>query len=128
MPSTELWPLMVYFAAIVVILTAMLSVSSMLGQRTRGRATGQPFESGIVTVGDARLRLSAKFYLVAMFFVVFDLESVYLFAWAVAFRQAGWAGYAGALVFIVTLVLALIYLWRLGALDWAPATHHRRET
>ncbi len=125
MPSTELWPLAVYFAVIVVIITAMLIVSSVLGQRTRGRATGQPFESGIVTVGDAPLRLSAKFYLIAMFFVIFDLESVYLFAWAVAFRQAGWTGYVGALVFIVTLVLALVYLWRVGALDWAPAT--RRE-
>lgn len=128
MPSTDLWPLMVYFAAIVVVLAAMLNISRILGQRTRGRATGQPFESGIVTAGDAPLRLSAKFYLVAMFFVIFDLESVYLFAWAVAFRQAGWAGYAGAFVFIVTLVLALVYLWRLGALDWAPATRHRSET
>lgn len=120
MPSTELWPLMAYFAAIVVALAAMLGVSSVLGQRTRGRATGEQFESGIVGVGDARLRLSANFYLVAMFFVIFDLETVYLFAWAVAFRQAGWAGYSGALVFIVTLALALFYLWRLGALDWAP--------
>lgn len=125
MSSMELWPLAVYFAIIVVVLTAMLGISWLLGQRAHGRATGQQFESGIVSVGDAHLRLSAKFYLVAMFFVIFDLESVYLFAWAVAFRPAGWPGYAGALVFIVTLALALIYLWRLGALDWAPATRRR---
>lgn len=128
MPSTELWPLMAYFTAIVVILAAMLSISRMLGQCTYGRATGQPFESGIVSVGDPPLRLSSKFYLVAMFFVIFDLESVYLFAWAVAFRQVGWAGYVGAFVFIVTLTLALVYLWRLGALDWAPATRQRSAT
>ena len=103
-------------------LAAMLGISYLLGQRNRGRATGEPFESGIVVVGDAHLRLSAKFYLVAVFFVVFDLESIYLFAWAVAFRSAGWAGYLEALIFIGILAVALVYLWRLGALDWAPAT------
>jgi NADH-quinone oxidoreductase subunit A len=74
--------------------------------------------------GTARLRFSAKFYLVAMFFVIFDLEAVYLFGWAIAARNAGWAGYIEALVFTLILVAALIYLWRLGALDWG--TFRRR--
>ena len=73
-------------------------------------------------VGSARLRLSAQFYLVAMFFVVFDLESVFLFAWAVSFRQAGWAGYVEMAIFVAVLAVALVYLWRMGALDWGDKT------
>jgi NADH-quinone oxidoreductase subunit A len=110
----------VYFAAIVFLVGAMIGISSVLGQRHSGKATVQPFEAGIVTVGYARLRFPAKFYLVAMFFVIFDLEAVFIFAWAIAYRDVGWAGYFEVLVFIAILVAALIYLWRLGALDWAP--------
>jgi NADH-quinone oxidoreductase subunit A len=96
----------------------MLGLSSLLGQRHTDRATGEPYESGIVSTGSARLRLSAEFYLVAMFFVIFDLEAVFIFAWAIAFREVGWAGYSEILVFIGILIAALIYLWRQGALDW----------
>lgn len=86
----------------------------------KARAADEPFEGGIVTVGFARLRLSAKFYLIAMFFVIFDVEAVFLFAWAVAFRELGWPGYIEAVIFIGVLGAALAYLWRLGALDWGP--------
>ena len=65
--------------------------------------------------------VSAKFYLVAMFFVIFDLEAVFIFAWAIAARELGWAGYCEILVFIAILLAALAYLWRLGALDWSPS-------
>lgn len=102
----------------------MLVLSYLLGQRHRDSATGSPFESGIVSEGSARVRLSAKFYLVAMFFVIFDLEAVFLFAWAVAARELGWTGYFEILVFVGVLVAALIYLWRIGALDWAPRAKH----
>lgn len=115
-----LWPLAVYFIVVILLVTAMIGLSYVLGQRHQESATGQPYESGIVSAGTARLRLSAKFYLVAMFFVIFDLESVFIFAWAIAVREAGWLGYSEALVFIGVLVAALIYLWRLGALDWGP--------
>ena len=73
-----------------------------------------------MTVGYARFRFPVKFYLVAMFFVIFDLETVFIFAWAVAFRDVGWVGYIDMLVFVGVLVAALVYLWRLGALDWGP--------
>jgi NADH-quinone oxidoreductase subunit A len=108
----------VYAAAVIVLVGGMIGTSYVLGQRHRDRATGDPYESGIVSTGSARVRLSVKFYLVAMFFVIFDLEAVFLFAWAVAARELGWAGYAEALVFIGILVAALVYLWRRGALDW----------
>src|SRR5262245_66404058 len=96
----------------------MLGLSCLLGQRHQGRATGEPYESGIVSTGSARLRFSAQFYLIAMLFVIFDVESVFIFAWAIAFRESGWVGYIGVLAFIGALVAALIYEWRLGALDW----------
>ncbi|WP_447987550.1 NADH-quinone oxidoreductase subunit A [Nitrospira sp. Nam74] len=93
--------------------------SYVLGQRHWAPATGTPYESGIVSEGSARVRLSARFYLVAMFFVVFDLEAVFLFAWTVAAREVGWAGYWEVVLFIGVLLASLIYLWGVGALDWA---------
>ncbi len=114
----NLWALGVYFAAVLFITVSMVAVSYLLGQRHRERATGSPYEGGIVSEGSARVRLSAKFYLVAMFFVVFDLEAVFLYSWAVAARELGWSGFIEASVFIGVLVIALAYLWRIGALDW----------
>ncbi len=113
-----LWPLAVYFIAVLALVASMLALSYLLGQRHNERATGEPYESGIVSTGSARLRFSVKFYLVAMLFVIFDLEVAFVIAWAIAFREVGWTGYLGMLFFIGVLVAALIYEWRLGALDW----------
>lgn len=113
-----LWALGVYFLLVLALVVAMLVVSYVLGQRHEEPATGSPYESGIVSTGSAHVRLSAKFYLVAMFFVIFDLEAVFIFTWAVAGRDLGWTGYFEVLVFSGILIAALVYLWRLGALDW----------
>lgn len=118
--SEGYWPIGVYFALVILVTVGMLTVSYFLGQRHHDRATDDPFESGIVSEGTARVRLSAKFYLVAMFFVIFDLEAVFVFAWAVSARELGWSGYFEMLVFVGILVAALGYLWRVGALDWTP--------
>src|SRR5258708_5057293 len=114
----DLWPLAVYLVIVVMLVVAMLGLSFVLGQRHNNRATGSPYESGILSQGSARVRLSAKFYLVAMFFVIFDLEAVFIFAWAVAVRELGWTGYAEASLFIAVLLATLVYLCRAGALDW----------
>ena len=115
----KLWTLGVYFIAVLLLVAAMLAVSYVLGERHNEHATGQPYESGILSEGSARVHVSAKFYLVAMFFVIFDLEAVFIFAWAIAARELGWAGYCEILVFIAILLAALAYLWRSGALDWS---------
>ena len=112
------WPLAVYTILVGLLVMAMLSMSFVLGQRHHDRATGSPYESGILSEGSARVRFSAKFYMIAMFFVIFDLEAVFLFAWAVAVRETGWAGYAEVFLFIMVLLATLAYLWRVGALDW----------
>ena len=119
------WPIGLYFILVVGLIAVMLGLSYVLGERHSERATGAPYESGIVSEGSAHVRFSARFYLVAMFFVVFDLESVFIFAWAVAAKEVGWAGYFEVLVFVGILVATLIYLWRLGALDFGA---RRRET
>lgn len=114
----RLWPLAVYLSLVGFITAAMLLLSFALGQRHHDRSTDSPYESGIVSEGSARVRFSAKFYLVAMFFVIFDLEAVFLYAWAVAVREAGWSGYWEVLIFVGVLAATLAYLWRVGALDW----------
>ncbi len=125
--TAALWPMALYFLAVLGLVGVMIGLSHLLGQRHRDRATGEPFESGIVSAGSARLRLSAKFYLLAMFFVIFDLEVAFLVAWAVAAREVGWAGYVEALIFMFVLGVALAYLWRIGALDWGTSAVMRRR-
>jgi NADH-quinone oxidoreductase subunit A len=114
----DLWPLAVYAVIVGMLVVAMLGLSYVLGQRHQDRATGSPYESGILSEGSARVRFPAKFYLVAMFFVIFDLAAVFIFAWAIAVREAGWTGYAEVSLFIMVLLATLAYLWRAGALDW----------
>ncbi len=117
-----LWPLVVYFASVLVLVGGMMGLSYILGQRHKDRAIDEePYESGMAPTGSARVRFDVLFYLNAMFFVVFDLETMFVVAWAIGFRQAGWAGYIEILIFIVVLVVALVYLWRMGALDWRTA-------
>jgi len=121
-----MWPLGVYFALVLLLVGGILLVSYLLGQRHHERATGSPYESGILSEGSARVRLSAKFYLVAMFFVIFDLEAVFLFAWAVAARSLGWPAFWETAVFVGILAAALVYLWRVGALDWNIVSKHTK--
>ncbi len=116
--STNLWPLIVYFLSVVGLVSTMIALSYVLGERHREKQTNEPYESGIVSTGTARVRFDVKFYLIAMFFVIFDLEAVFIFAWAVSIRETGWTGYSEMLVFIGILVAALAYVWKLGALEW----------
>jgi NADH-quinone oxidoreductase subunit A len=116
-----LWPLAVYAALIVALVVAMIGISFFLGERHRERATVEPYESGAIPASSTRVRIDIRYYLVAVFFVIFDLEAVFIFAWAVAARELGWPGYAEILLFIGFLVAALVYLWRVGALETATA-------
>ena len=121
----DLWGLGVYTALVLGLVTVMIGLSFVLGQRHHDRSTDSPYESGILSEGSARVRLSAKFYLVAMFFVIFDLEAIFIFAWAVAVRETGWTGYIEVFIFITVLLVALAYLWRVGALEWSSGRFKR---
>ena len=120
-----LWPLIIYGIAVLAVVAVMLGGSYLLGHKARHY--GEPFESGIVPVGTSQIHYAVPFYLVAIFFVIFDLEAIFLFAWAIAFRESGWAGYVEILIFIGVLVAALAYLWRIGALDWRTPRQRRQE-
>jgi NADH-quinone oxidoreductase subunit A len=123
----ELWPLAVYAAAALCLVAAMIGFSWLLGERHAGRTTGEPYESGLAPTGAAWIRFDIKYFLVAVFFVIFDVESLFVFAWAVVAREAGWSGYAAIVIFIAVLAAALVYLWRMGALDWGTIGRERRR-
>lgn len=121
------WAFALFVLSVFALCAFMLGASSVLGSKASGRSKHDPFESGIVSTGSSRLRLSAKFYLVAMLFVIFDVEALFLFAWAVSVRESGWAGLVEATLFTAILLAGLVYLWRVGALDWAPAGRRERQ-
>ncbi len=125
--SPESWSLALFLIGVVGMCCFMLFVPVWLGGRDWGRAKNEPFESGVVPQGSTRMRLSAKFYLVAMFFVIFDVEALFLYAWAVSAREVGWLGFIEVTVFVLVLLAGLIYLWRIGGLDWAPEARRRRK-
>ena len=113
-----IWSLPLYLGAVVFVVATMLGLSALLGERGYRRKAGVAYEAGMLPYGSARIRFSARFYLVAVFFVIFDLEAVFLFAWALAARELGWNGYWAMAVFVAILGATLGYLWRGGALDW----------
>jgi NADH-quinone oxidoreductase subunit A len=120
------WGLVNYGLLLFLLVVGLPALTYVLGARTRQRATGEPYESGMVPAGQARLRFRAGYYLVAMLFVVFDLEAVFIYIWAVSVRQVGWAGYFELLIFVGVLLAGLVYLWREGALEWGRWQADRR--
>lgn len=121
-----MWPLVIYFLLVVGMVAAVVVFSYVLGQRHSEHATGEPYEGGIVSEGSARARYWIGYCQVAMFFVVFDVEAVFLLAWAVAARELGWVGYCAVVLFVTTLAAALIYIWRAGGLDWKATPRSSR--
>ena len=124
--DTSLWPFVVYFIAVLALVATMLGLSWLLGQRRTNAATNVPFESGALSVGSPQIHMAVEFYLIAIFFVIFDLETVFIFAWAVAFFELGWAGFISISVFILMLGVALVYELRSGALDWGIKSRAQR--
>lgn len=126
--NVDLTPIILYFLLVLLVVGFMIAGSWFLGPRTKGRATGQQFESGILPAAntDTHLRFSVHFYLIAIFFVIFDLEAVFIFAWAIAFRESGWPGFIEIFIFISVLAAGLAYLWLIGALDWRTETQKKQ--
>lgn len=120
------WSFGIFLLGVAGMCLFMLGVSYFLGGRDWGRAKNEPFESGIVSQGTARLRVSVKFYMVAMAFVIFDVEALFLYAWAVSAREVYWPGFVGVVVFSAILLIGLFYEWRMGGLDWSPEGRRKR--
>jgi NADH-quinone oxidoreductase subunit A len=98
-------------------------LSRLLGPHNPTPEKSAPYECGMPPVGDARERQSIRFYLVAMIFLLFDIEVAFLYPWALALRSLGWSGYVQVLLFTAVLVAGYLYIWKKGALDWTPQQH-----
>jgi len=117
---TELYfPVLVQAIIAMALAAGLLSASYLLGKRVRNRVKDMPYESGIVPTGDARQRFSVKFYLVAMLFILFDIEAIFLYPWVVVYRELRMFGFVEMLVFVILILSGFFYIWKKGALDWS---------
>lgn len=116
--QSGLLPILVLFVVGLGFGVLVMIMSRFLGPRRPSAVKNQSYECGIDPVGDARLRFSVKFYIIAMLFILFDIEAIFLYPWAVLFQQLRLFGLSEMLVFLGFLVFGYIYLWRRGALEW----------
>jgi len=113
-----LWPLALWLGIVFLLISGVIGLSTIIGPRSNSRRRNLPYESGIPPTRQPAMRFPVHFYLIALAFLVFDLEAAFLFAWAVAARDVGWLGYVEALVFSIMLFAGLLYLWAKQAFDW----------
>jgi NADH-quinone oxidoreductase subunit A len=114
----QLYPFIIYTALTAVIVAALLAAAALLGSGGTSRNKALPYESGIVPSGSARLATTVPFYLIAIFFIVFDVESAFIFTWAVAWKELGFVGLLHITYFIVALLAGLVWIWIKGGLEW----------
>ena len=115
-----IFSLVLYSILIMVVIAAMLFIASWFGEKKPGTEKLRPYESGIIPTGNARLWYPVPFYLVAIFFLIFDVEGAYIFSWAIAWENLGWTGWLQISFFIGVLILGLVYIWKRGGLEWGP--------
>ena len=118
--ESGVFSLAIFVVLILIFVASQLIVAVWLGEKKKTVEKLRPYESGIIPTGTARLRYPVPFYLVAIFFLIFDVEGAFIFAWAIAHGKLGWAGWMQISFFIVLLLLGLFYIWRKGGLDWGP--------
>lgn len=111
-------PLLLHILVAMALAGAIILLSTLVGQRRPTRAKLQPYECGIRPTGDARAPFSVKFYLVAIVFILFDVEAIFLYPWAYIYRDLRWFGFGEMMLYIGILLVGYIYLWKKGALDW----------
>ncbi len=117
--SEAYFPVLLQVVIAMTIAAGMLGASYLLGKRVRNSVKDMPYESGIIPVGDARQRFSVRFYLVGMVFILFDIEAIFLYPWAVVFRELKMFAFVEMLVFVVLIVAGFFFIWKKGALDWS---------
>ena len=112
--------LAIYGLLVLILIAALLFLSRWLGEKKPNPEKSRPYECGIIPTGTAQFRYPVAFYLIAAFFLIFDVEAAYIFSWAVAFERLGWAGWFQISFFIIVLLISLFYLWKKGGLEWGP--------
>src|ERR1700688_1153411 len=126
-PTEVYFPVLVQAIVAMALAAGLLTVSFLLGQRVRNRVKDMPYESGIVPTGDARQRFSVKFYLVAMLFILFDIEAIFLYPWVVVYRELKMTAFVEMLVFVILILSGFFYIWKKGALDWSGSDVSSRK-
>jgi len=111
-------PVLIYMIIAAGLVVVIVLLSELLGKKTHTPQKDMPYECGMDPIGDARHRYAVRFYVIAMFFIVFDIEAIFLYPWAVVFKPLGWFGFWEMLVFIGVLTVGLAYVWGKGALEW----------
>jgi NADH-quinone oxidoreductase subunit A len=120
-------PLLIHLIVVGVVAGAIVTLSWIIGYRRPTRAKMSPYECGMTPVGDARERFSVKFYLVAMLFILFDVEAVFLYPWAVILKELKMFGFWEMLIYILIVLVGLFYVWKKGVLDWNQGSARRGE-
>jgi NADH-quinone oxidoreductase subunit A len=113
------FPVLVQIVIAAAVAGALVFLSTFLGKRVRDRAKDMPYESGMRPIGSARERFSVKYYLVAIVFILFDIEAIFLYPWAVVYRELKLFAFFEMLLFIVLILAGFFYIWKKGALDWS---------
>jgi len=133
MVDDAIWQICIYGLCVGVVIAVMLGLPPLLGERHWRKparrsesATAVPYECGIRPTGNAQVRPPVQYYLIAMFFVIFDVEAAYLYTWAVAVPETGWLGFIEVTIFVTILLASLAYLWLTGALDWHAQSQRSR--
>ena len=130
MPTTyaETWfPVLIQIVIAIAVAGAMIGLSALLGRRVRDPVKMMPYESGMLPVGNARERFSVKFYLVAMVFILFDIEAIFLYPWAVVYRELKLFAFFEMLLFVVLVLCGFFYIWKKGVLDWSTDEQRRQQ-
>ena len=126
-PTEVYFPVLLQIAIAMLVAAGMLGASYVLGKRVRNKVKDMPYECGVTPVGDARQRFSVKFYQVAMLFILFDIEAIFLYPWAVVYRELKMFAFVEMLLFIVLILAGFFYIWKKGALDWSGADREPRR-
>ncbi len=122
MPTTlvQIWfPVVVQTILAMVIAAALVTLSFAIGHRVKNKIKDTPYECGITPTGDARQRFSVKFYMVAMLFILFDIEAIFLYPWAVVYKKLRMFGFLEMLTFVVLILAGFFFIWKKGVIDWA---------
>jgi NADH-quinone oxidoreductase subunit A len=129
-PAQEWLPVLLQAALALVIAAALVTLSAVIGRRVKNRVKDMPYESGIAPTGDARGRFGVKFYLVAMLFILFDIEAIFLYPWAVVYKQLRMFAFGEMFIFVLLIFAGFFFIWKKGVLDWAYSDreeiHNRR--
>jgi len=113
------FPVLLQVIIAMAVAAGMIGISYVLGKRVKNRVKDMPYECGIVPTGNARERFSVKFYLVAMLFILFDIEAIFLYPWVVVFRDLKMFAFVEMLIFVILIISGFFYIWKKGALDWS---------